>query len=156
MLIHLNTCSNEAIIQSVALVQRSHGLVSSELLHETYARKDLSPVQSIDSFKTLFDFSNSTTSGDREVLHQWWGSKRSLGVTRELHGNKPRSRFGTLASNLWPGKVWRPSWRIETRKNRRYYTRRRKTTSKIFLTTFHHAGSNVVKYTLNGSIDFKN
>ena len=53
--------------ESVALVQRSHGLVSSELLHETYARKDLSPVQSIDSFKTLFDFSNSTTSGDREV-----------------------------------------------------------------------------------------
>ena len=51
---YLNTCSNEAIIQSVSLVQRSHGLISSELLHETYARKDLSPVQSIDSYKKRF------------------------------------------------------------------------------------------------------
>ena len=50
--ISLKTCSNETIIQFVPLVQsiRSHGLVSSELLHATYARRDLSPVQSIHYF----------------------------------------------------------------------------------------------------------
>ena len=65
----MSTCSNETIIQFVPLVQsiRSHGLVSSELLHATYTRRDLSPVQSIDSFK-IFTFPILATRGYREVV----------------------------------------------------------------------------------------
>ena len=86
----MSTCSNETIIQFVPLVQsiRSHGLVSYELLHATYTRRDLSPVQSIDSFKifTLWwlDFIETRSKLDHIKNSSRWSRSNSDEIAPNL------------------------------------------------------------------------